>query len=105
MLFSCEEVDRSAYTQSDPSDLGLVSKAAGENLLLRHSYCEQNEGSLGLDNELNALLHLVLRIDKPHRRRVKLNVEARISTSQRSAIRGRRSDEYYLKTLLRRAQN
>jgi hypothetical protein len=92
-LFSCEKVDRSAYTQSDPSGLGPVGNAAGENLLLRHSYCEKNEGSLGLDNEVNAVLHLVLRIDEPHRRRVKLNVEARISY------------EHYLKTLVRRAQN
>ena len=105
MLFSCQEVDRSAYTQSDPSDLGLVSKAAGENLLLRHSYCEKNEGSLGLDSEVDAPLHLVLRIDEPHGRRVKLNLEARISTSQRGASRGRRPDKCYLKTLLRRAQN
>src|ERR1700730_18181000 len=41
-LFSGEKVDRSTYTQSDPSGLRVVSNVAGENLLLRHSYCQKN---------------------------------------------------------------
>src|SRR5208282_5736548 len=41
-LFSGKEVDRSAYTQSDSSDLRAISNMAGENLLLRHSHCEKN---------------------------------------------------------------
>jgi len=41
-LFSREKVDRSAYTQSDPSGLRVVSNVAGENLLLRHSYGQKN---------------------------------------------------------------
>jgi hypothetical protein len=40
-LFSGEEVDRSTYTSSDPSGLRVVRNATGENLLLRHSYCQK----------------------------------------------------------------
>jgi hypothetical protein len=40
-LFPGEKVDRSTYTQSDPSGLRVVSNVAGENLLLRHSYCQK----------------------------------------------------------------
>ena len=57
-LFSGEKVDRSAYTQSDPSGVRMVGNVVCENFLLRHSYCEKNQGSLCLDNEVDALLDL-----------------------------------------------
>jgi len=41
-LFPGEKVDRSTYTQSDPSGLWVISNVGGENLLLRHSYGEKN---------------------------------------------------------------
>jgi hypothetical protein len=41
-LFSCEKVDRSPYAQTDPSCLRVIRNMPGENLLLRHSYCEKN---------------------------------------------------------------
>src|SRR5216683_3870608 len=43
----------------------------------------------------------MLGFDESHRRRVKHNIEARISVSQRVASRGRRTDEGYRKTLFR----
>jgi hypothetical protein len=42
MLFSGEKVDRSTYTQSDPSGLRVISDLSGENLLLRRPYCEKS---------------------------------------------------------------
>src|SRR5262249_38068333 len=42
----------------------------------------------------------MLRFDEPHRRRVKHNIEARISAPERRTIRCRWSDECYRKTLL-----
>lgn len=41
-LFSREKVDRSTDTQSDPPHLRVISNVAGEDLLLRHSYREEN---------------------------------------------------------------
>jgi hypothetical protein len=41
-LFSGEKVDRSTYTQSDPSSLRVLGNLPGENLLLRHSNCQKN---------------------------------------------------------------
>src|ERR1700730_3040057 len=99
-LLSGKKVDRSTYAQSDPSGLRVVSNVAGENLLLRHSYCQKNKRSLCLDNKLDAFLDLMLRSDEPHRWRVRHNIETRISASQRGTSRGRWTDECYLKTLL-----
>jgi hypothetical protein len=41
-LFAGEKINRGTYAQPDPSGLRVVSNAAGENLLLRHSNCQKN---------------------------------------------------------------
>jgi hypothetical protein len=41
-LFSSKKVDRSTYTQPDPSGPRVVSNTLCENLLLRHSYRHKN---------------------------------------------------------------
>ena len=41
-LSSSKKVYRGTYTQSDASSLRMISNMVGENLLLRHSYCEKN---------------------------------------------------------------
>src|SRR5262245_39949699 len=105
MLSSSEKVDRGTYAQSDPSGLRVISNAAGENLLLRHSHCEKNQRSLCPDNEIDTLLDLMLRFDEAHTGRVRYDSEVRISFGQRGAICGRGADDCYRKTLLRRTCN
>jgi hypothetical protein len=105
MLPSCKKINRGTYTQSDATRLRVISNAAGENLLLRHSYREKNQRSLCLDNEVDALLDRRLRFDKLHRESVNHNMEARVSVSQRGTSRCRRANDCYCETLLRCACN
>jgi len=100
-LFSGKKVNRSADTQSDASGLGMIGNLVRENFLLRHSYCEKNQGSLCLDNEIDTLPDLALRFYEPHRGRVNHNIEARVPVLQSSASRARRTDDRYCEALLR----
>jgi len=79
----------------------MISNVIRENFLLRHSYCEKNQGSLCLDNEINTLLDFELRFYKSHRERVNHNIEARVLVSQSGAGRARRTDDRYCETLFR----
>lgn len=70
----------------------MIGNPACKNFLLRPSYCDENQGSLRLDNKIHTSTDLEFRSYKSHLGGVRYNPQARIFVSQSSASRVVRSD-------------
>jgi hypothetical protein len=78
----------------------MVRDMASENLLLWHSHRQKDQRGLRPDDENNALLNLIGRLDEPHWRCVDNNLQPGIFALQCSARGSRRTDQCYHQTLL-----
>jgi hypothetical protein len=77
----------------------MISDMICENLLLRHSDSEKNQGSPCVDNELNTLFDLELRFDKRRWQRVYYDLKAGVPFPQHDANLFCRTDHRYRETL------